>query len=461
MSEGLRVNIIERSQVSAPPHSTSPTSLPLTFLDLPWLFFSPNQPLFFFDFPFSLTHFIAFTLPNLKLSLSLTLQHYFPFAGNFVPSLEPSKPHIVYSESNSVSLVVAESSDDFNYFCSNHARDVNSFHALVSNLKSEKKEIALMAIQVTVFPDSGICIGITYQNIIADGRTFHNFMNTWAAFCSSQDSSFPQKSLPFYDRGVIVDSHGLEEVFLKQYWRRKRTNFITVHDTKVKSSSLSDVVRATFLMGPTQMENIKRFIVSSCREKNESQPEHLSPYVLACAFLWVCMLKTQQITNNNSEDVRYKDPAYFGFIAGGMTRLQFPVPATYLGNCVGFGLASAMRGELLREDGIVVAARAIGGTIKKLDQGMLVGAEKWVSDWEGINGSELHVVATWSPKLKLYGTDFGWGGPRKIEEISIDKSRAISLISSRDVVGGMEIGLALPRDKMDSFTVFFNQGLVV
>ncbi|KAI9093971.1 hypothetical protein K1719_026969 [Acacia pycnantha] len=160
MCQGAK--IIERSQVSAPPHSTSPTSLPLTFLDLPWLFFSPNQPLFFFDFPFSLPHFIAFTLPNLKLSLSLTLQHYFPFAGTFVPSPEPSKPHIVYPEANSISLVVAESSDDFNYSCSNHARDVNAFHALVPNLKSGKKEILLMVIQITVFRDSGICIGIAY-----------------------------------------------------------------------------------------------------------------------------------------------------------------------------------------------------------------------------------------------------------------------------------------------------------
>lgn len=249
-----------------------------------------------------------------------------------------------------------------------------------------------------------------------------------------------------------MDSHGLEGVFLKQ-WRRKRTSFID--DTKV-NSSLSDLVRATFLMDPTQMEKIKRFIVSLCREKNQSQPVHLSPYVLTCAFLWVCMLKTHQITSN--EHV-HKDPAYFGFIAGGMTRLQFPVPATYLGNCVGFGRGSAMRDELLGEDGIVAAARAIGGTIKKLDKEMLDGAEKWVSDWEEIYGSELHVVATWSPKLKLYETDFGWGKARKIEEISIDKSKAISLIESRDVDGGIEMGLALPHKKMDTFTMFFNQGL--
>ncbi|XP_028783883.1 anthocyanin 5-aromatic acyltransferase-like [Neltuma alba] len=455
MCEGLRVKIMEQSRVSAPPHSTSPTSLPLTFLDLPWLFFSPNQPLFFFPFPFSLSHFTTFTLPNLKLSLSLTLQHYFPFAGTFVPSPEPSKPHIVYSEASSVSLVVAESSDDFSHLCGNHARDANRFYSLVPKLKSGKEEIPLMAIQITVFPDSGICIGLAYLHIVADGRTFHNFMNTWAAYCSSQASSFPPKSLPFYDRSVIVDSHGLEEVFLKQ-WRRKKTSFIDETKVKSSSSSLSDLVRATFLMDPTQMEKIKRFIVSLCRDK--SQPEHLSPYVLTCAFLWVCLLKTHQLTDND-EDVHYKDPAYFGFIAGGMTRLQFPVPANYLGNCVGFGRASAMREELLGEGGIVVAARAIGGTIKKLDHGMLVGAEKWVSYWEVMNGSELHVVATWSPKLKLYETDFGWGRPRKIEEISIDKSRAISLINSREVDGGIEIGLALPHKKMDSFTMFFNQGL--
>ena len=53
-----------------------------------------------------------------------------------------------------------------------------------------------------------------------------------------------------------------------------------------------------------------------------------------------------------------------------------------------------------------------------------------------------------SPKVDLYKINFGWGKPKKIEEISIDRKRGISLIESRDFEGGIEVGLALPKVRM-------------
>ncbi|XP_024042113.1 malonyl-CoA:anthocyanidin 5-O-glucoside-6''-O-malonyltransferase [Citrus clementina] len=95
----------------------------------------------------------------------------------------------------------------------------------------------------------------------------------------------------------------------------------------------------------------------------------------------------------------------------------------------GFARCLATWDELLGEDGIVVAAN-------------------------------LHVMVAGSPKLEFYyETDFGWGKPKKIEEISIDKMRAISFTESRDVKGGIEVGLALTKAKMDAFTMFFSESL--
>ena len=56
-------------------------------------------------------------------------------------------------------------------------------------------------------------------------------------------------------------------------------------------------------------------------------------------------------------------------------------------------------------------------------------------------------------------TDFGWGRPKRIEEISIDTTRAISLIESRDLEGGIEVGLALPKPEMDAFVTLYTEGL--
>ena len=64
-------------------------------------------------------------------------------------------------------------------------------------------------------------------------------------------------------------------------------------------------------------------------------------------------------------------------------------------------------------------------------------------------------------QVDLYDMDFGWGRPMKIEDISIDKSRAISLHESRDVKGGIEVGIVLPKPTMDAFASLFKAGLKV
>lgn len=342
----------------------------------------------------------------------------------------------------------------------NHPRDANEFYQLVPKLPTsvscEKQLIPLLSVQATVFPNSGICIGLAYNHVAADGRTFNNFMKTWASFYRFGDS-FSIKSLPCFDRKVIVDSHGLEGIFLNEWWKRRYSKDI-VAGNEANIASLSDMVRATFVVGSTDMERIKTWIIAECKKNNVSLPIHMSAYVLTCAFIWVCLIKNQESTI--FEKCYGDDPNYFGFIAGGITRLNFPVPATYFGNCVGFGRAMAMRNELMGEDGVVVAAKAIGSTVKRLDKAFFEGAAKWISDWEVmLFGSELHVMVAGSPKLDLYETDFGWGRAKKIEEISIDCKRAISLTESRDMEGGIEVGLALPKTKMDAFSSFFNEGL--
>ncbi|XP_058758804.1 anthocyanin 5-aromatic acyltransferase-like [Vicia villosa] len=448
------LNVLDHCKITPPLNTTPKTSsLPLTFFDIPWLLFSPSQPLFFYDFPHSISHFTTTIVPKLKQSLSLTLQHYFPFSGTFVPLPGLTDPQLKFTHDNSISFVVAESNSDFEHLCSYHVRDVNKFHSLVPKLQEifsfEHKEFPLLAIQITSFPNYGFSIGLAFHHVIADGRTFHNFIKTWSSYCSSTtfEPSPSIKSLPFYDRDVIIDEKDLRGVFLKDL--RKRN---VIDSCRAIKMDFSNMTRATFSMSTSEMEKVKKKILESCKEKKTSLPLHLSPYVLTSAFFWVCLVKTQQEFVN-------EDVTHFGFIAGGITRLEYEVPKNYFGNCVGFGKVSLRRKDLLGEDGIVIAAKEIGSTIKKLDASILGEGEKWILDWEMLHGSEEHVHVTWSPKLKLYELNFGWGRPKKIEEISIDFTRGVSFVESRDFEGGIEIGLALPKSEMDVFTFLFNKGL--
>lgn len=164
------IQVLSQSHVSPPQGSVPDTSLPLTFFDAPWFLCIPIQRLFFYEFPHSTHHFTQTVLPSLKSSLSHTLQIFYPFAANLICPPPPQKPHILFSDDDSVPFTVAESSADLDRTIGyHHARDVEDLHPFVTELpparvmeNNNTRVVPLMAIQVTVFPNSGICIGVTF-----------------------------------------------------------------------------------------------------------------------------------------------------------------------------------------------------------------------------------------------------------------------------------------------------------
>lgn len=75
----------------------------------------------FYDLQCSKTEFVETIVPILKKSLSLTLKHYFPLAGNTtLPLISPATPFSRYVAGDSVSLTIAQSHADFVHLTGNH-----------------------------------------------------------------------------------------------------------------------------------------------------------------------------------------------------------------------------------------------------------------------------------------------------------------------------------------------------
>ena len=107
----------------------------------------------------------------------------------------------------------------------------------------------------------------------------------------------------------------------------------------------------------------------------------------------------------------------------------------------------------------MAAMEAIGRKTKELDGEDFGGTEWWISESKVLMGSDGHAAIRGLPKLDLYDGDFGWGRPRKIEEISIDGMKlVISLTESIDFKGGIKIRLVLPKNQMDFFCFYFSWG---
>ncbi|XP_042067478.1 malonyl-coenzyme:anthocyanin 5-O-glucoside-6'''-O-malonyltransferase-like [Salvia splendens] len=174
--------------------------------------------------PYSEAEFHNTIVPNLKHSLSLTLKHYLPVAGNLLYPLhtDTSKPVFRYTSGDSIPLTIAVSGLDFNELVADHARESDPFYALVPPappLHDEEnyKIVPLVALQATLFPGRGICIGMNYHHSLCDGRSIFGFFNSCAVINKSGDDevfvSRNTESLPAFDRPVSEDSRRIDGIF--------------------------------------------------------------------------------------------------------------------------------------------------------------------------------------------------------------------------------------------------------
>lgn len=148
--------LLDNFHVSPATAPKTELTLPFTFFDFPWIHFVPIRRLLFYKFTGSKTDFVNTTIPQLKQSLSLTLKHYLPLAGNLLYpmiNVDENKPVIRYISGDSVSLTIAESTKDFDDLTGYQARGADEFYDFVPRLLPVKEEngyklVPVLALQV-------------------------------------------------------------------------------------------------------------------------------------------------------------------------------------------------------------------------------------------------------------------------------------------------------------------------
>ncbi|KAK6138626.1 hypothetical protein DH2020_027630 [Rehmannia glutinosa] len=453
--------VLENSEISPPLTSPPEFSLPIVFFDMLWYDFPANQSVLFFEFPCSKYHFMDTIVPHLKHSLSLTLSHFLPLAGKIIHPLTPgNKPVLQYKSDDSVSFLVSESRADFDSLTGNHPRVCEEFYAFAPHLppatRSEDSiSCPVLALQVTLFPGKGLCIGFITHHAVADASTVVSFIQAWALINRSEPRPDREDDigarltkfncLPFYDRKTVINLNGLDSI----YWDLIVKFSYPVEPPLVKFPI--DKLRATFVLKKDEIQKLKNLVM-----EKSSEIAHLSSFTIICALVWVCSAKSAAL---GGEKVADGEPEYFCFVADCRGRLKPPLPANYFGNCVALVKTVLKHGEVKGPDGFVMAAKAIGEAIKENvynEKGILYGAENWPEEYEKLVGKRQYSVAG-SPRFDFYAADYGWGKPKKLEALFIDGGDALSLCKSRDFEGGLEIGLSKPMAQMDAFSATFRE----
>ncbi|PWZ25744.1 Anthocyanin 5-aromatic acyltransferase [Zea mays] len=453
---------------SPAPAAGQPRALPLTFYDLVFWAIPPVQRLFFYDRAdlLDVSDFTLGELPRFRDSLAAALHHFYPLAGKLTCELVDEEgaapPEVVFSDGDSVPLTVAVSGDDFRDLAGDHARDTARLRALLPALPQHggssrsHSQQGVLAVQITVFPRAGVCIGTTVHHAVADGSSYAHFLRTWA----TAHRLGPERSgavavdvpPPLFDRGVVRDDARLREAFLRDHLAlgtAGRGGGERLCDWDL--SRRPGVVFATFRFTEKRLRALGR------RAEAETSAR-CSPYALACGAAWAGIVRARGIGTGTGTDGAPAPDALFGFVTGCKPRASPPVPANYFGNCLGLCRVAhhAKRGELTA----VAASAAIWRAIEGLAEAGSVfrGARGWVR-WVREYASARAVTVAGSPKLGLYAAaDFGgaWGRPAKVEIASVERTGALALAENgRDGDGGIEVGLALPRAEMETFRAFY------
>ena len=163
------------------------------------------------------------TLPMLKCSLSLTLQRFFPYAAHIMCPQPPGKPYIHYMEGDFVNFTIAESAADFNHVIANYLQPIKLLHPFVPQLPPARvtedgiRVLPIIAFQVTLFANSGICIGSIYSHVVGDGKSFMHFMRSWTSvYRSGGDLTCLENSLPLINKDVIKDPGDLRVGWIEE-----------------------------------------------------------------------------------------------------------------------------------------------------------------------------------------------------------------------------------------------------
>ncbi|XP_071740304.1 malonyl-coenzyme A:anthocyanin 3-O-glucoside-6''-O-malonyltransferase-like [Rutidosis leptorrhynchoides] len=449
------LNVVQVFRVSPPPSTVQNRSLALTFFDMIWLLRPPVHHVFFYDLPdVTMSHFKTTIIPTLNNSLSTTLQHFFPYAGNLIifPT-HSKKPEIRYVQGDYVNITYSESCNDnldFNDLTGNHPRNCDKFYHLIPPLgpcvKNKEDDddcnytkIPVLSVQVTLFRNHGISIGITIHHSLADATTQNEFLNAWTSISQSgTDELFRSRNkFPFYDREVISNPRRDAETLVIAL------NVESLENREYQVPHLygpTNKVRATFIMTLNMVNRLKKLV----KTHFPSIP-YVSTFTVACAYIWSCLVKSCK-----SDELEI-----LIFAIECRARANPSIPATYFGNCA-IPCVCISETSVVRNEGFIATAKLIGEELHKVlttEGGVLMAR----APYSKVNGRTMIGVAG-SPKMNFYDVDFGWGNPKKQEIISIDYEGAISMNASKESNENLEFGISLPGTQMENFAQIFNDG---
>ncbi|KAJ1273064.1 hypothetical protein BS78_06G251400 [Paspalum vaginatum] len=433
------VTIIDISYVAAPAPAVPPEPIKLNAMEALWVVVPHLQHLLLFEGDKQLPPFDAL-LQSLRSSLAATLASHAPLAGKLHHLADTGDVAIRCStDDEGVKFVAAESDADVRSLARDEDHDVHTFERLVPELDMGLLPAPLLAVQATRLGGGGVALGITAHHAVVDGHSLWRFVEAWAAACRGDAPPAPP---PVFDRSRVKLPGG--EELTRSILRKYSPNLPSASMPWSQPEDHRQVMRRTFALDTQDMGRLKQRIVRLGEAHGAPLRRPPSRFVAVLALAWTCFVRSKAFAGDEN--------VCLFFFADARDRLDPPAGADYFGTCLTGCLAKLPARELHAEGALAAAASALQGAVQRMVEDPLDCWPGWEFFRVGADFSDRMINVSGSPSFRTYQVaDFGWGRPRRTENVRMNREGQVALVGARDGEGVQVSVSMLQRPQMDAF----------
>ncbi|GAB4852217.1 hypothetical protein Ancab_016409 [Ancistrocladus abbreviatus] len=278
-------------------------------------------------------------LASLKHSLSITLIHFYPLAGQFVTNSEEDQHSCLIfvdcNKGNGARFIHATLDMTINDVLSpiDVPKVVQSLfdHDRAINLDGHVRP--LLSIQVTELVD-GIFVGCSMNHVIADGNSFWNFFNAWSEIHRANGKSISISRQPIHQRW-FPDGHG---------------PIIKLASAQVVGYEAPELRERIFHFSSDSVAKLK------VKANKECGTTTISSFQALSALAWRCMTRARCLPRDLETICK--------LVIDDRKKLSPPISENYFGNMIYFVSGVNTAGEMLEHDlgwAAMILHRAIVG----------------------------------------------------------------------------------------------------
>ncbi|KAH0767057.1 hypothetical protein KY285_002928 [Solanum tuberosum] len=377
---------------------------------------------------------------KLEKSLAETLTKFYPFAGRF----GKDDPFSIDCNDEGVEYVQTKvNADDLPEFLRRQANDIESSLLHLLPVMVHMPSSPLLGVQVNVFNNGEIAIGIKVSHIIADAFTIATFVNEWAHTCLIKGTISTQ------DTNNYLPSFGqLSSLF--------PARVLQLPSPPNTSTTDPEIVTRRFVFDALTIENLRKTIKDDSTTDDDmiKQPSRV---VVVMSLIWKVLTHISSAKNGNSRD------SSLGFAINLRGKLScVPSLEHALGNYTTLGIANLEARDHSRKDELNDFVKLVGNTIR--DTCVAIGKASSVDDISSLtvnnwkNGVEklfqgdtmnTYITTSWC-KLPWYEADFGWGKPFWVTRVGFNAIEGVFLMDTKDG-NGIQVTVCLKEKKMTEF----------